>query len=132
MALDPGLVGEVAQGSVMSAPEHFASRIFPDAPDVFSTMALGSLVESTAAAWLQRYLDPAELSVGAQLVINHTAATPAGLEVVVDVRVVAIDGRRVDFEWTAQDAQEAVGNGTHQRFVLDRERFMSRLAAKAR
>jgi len=70
------------------------------------------------------------MSVGAQLVINHTAATPPGLSVTVTTTVRAIEGRRVDFDWTATDGVDEVGNGTHQRFVVDSARFMSRLDGK--
>lgn len=125
-------IGHSAVNSLTVAEEHFASKVFPGAPDVFSTPSLGALVEATAAAWLQQRSDPGEMSVGTQLVINHTAATPPGLMVFVEVKVAAVNGRRVDFEWTARDDREDVGHGTHQRFVVDRERFNQRVAEKAR
>ena len=125
-------VGQGAANSVTVAEEHFASKVFPGAPDVFSTPSLGALVEATAAAWLQERIGPNEMSVGIQLVINHTAATPPGLAVFVQVNVAAVDGRRIDFEWTARDDREDVGHGTHQRFIVDRERFNQRMAQKAR
>jgi len=131
MALTPDLVGQVETGSVKAGPEHYASRVFAGAPDVFSTPALGALVEATAAGWLARQVEPGQMSVGAQIVINHTAATPPGLTVTVETKVVAIEGRRVDYEWTARDDREQIGTGTHQRFVVDGERFMARVAQKA-
>lgn len=124
-------VGQGAADSVTVAEEHFASKVFPGAPDVFSTPALGALVEATAAAWLEERIGPDAMSVGTQLVINHSAATPAGLVVSVEVKVVAVDGRRVDFTWTARDEREDIGQGTHQRFVVDRERFNTRVAEKS-
>ena len=130
MALTSELVGEVEQGWETAGPEHFASLVFAGAPDVFSTPALGALIERTAASWLARNIDDGQMSVGTQIVINHTGATPPGLVVEVQTKVVGVDGRRVDFEWTASDGVEQVGNGTHQRFVVDSERFMSRLATK--
>jgi fluoroacetyl-CoA thioesterase len=63
-------------------------------------------------------------------VINHTAATPEGLTVAATVTIAGIEGRRLDFSWTATDGIDEVGNGTHQRFVVDRPRFEQRLAAK--
>ncbi|GAB4333771.1 MAG: thioesterase family protein [Dehalococcoidia bacterium] len=125
-------VGQSAADSVTVTEEHFASKVFPGAPDVFSTPSLGALVEATAAAWLQERIGPGEMSVGTQLVINHTAATPPGLVVFVEVKVASVDGRRIDFEWTARDDREDVGYGTHQRFVVDRERFNQRVAEKSR
>ena len=131
MALTPDMVGQTETGSVMVGPEHFASLVFGGAPDVFSTPALGALVEATSASWLARHTEHGQMSVGAQIVINHTGATPPGLTVTVVTKVIAIEGRRIDYEWTAHDDREQIGNGTHQRFVVDGERFMSRLATKA-
>ena len=130
MALTAELVGQTESGAVTVAPEHFASLVFAGAPNVFSTPSLGALVEATAGGWLARQIDAGQMSVGTQIVINHTGATPPGMTVTVETKVTAIDGRRVDYEWTAHDAKEQVGNGTHQRFVVDTERFMSRLATK--
>lgn len=130
MALAAEMVGQTDTGSVVVAPEHYASKVFSGAPDVFSTPSLGALVEATAAAWLAAQIEPAQMSVGTQLVINHTGATPPGLTVTAEVKVAAIDGRRVDFEWTARDDREQVGHGTHQRFVVDAARFMAGVEKK--
>jgi len=130
LPLDDLKPGDTATLSVACAPEHFASRIVDGTPDVFSTPALGALVEKTAAEWVGKHLDAGQMTVGAQIVINHTAATPEGLTVTATVTLAARDGRRLDFTWTASDGVDEVGNGTHQRFVVDRERFEQRLAAK--
>ena len=125
MALSADLAGETAEGSVTVAEEHYASKVFAGAPDVFSTPALGALIEATAAKWMAANLDAGQLSVGTQIVINHTGATPPGLTVTVETKVTAVEGRRVDFEWTARDDREQVGHGTHQRFAIDAGRFMA-------
>jgi len=130
MPLTPELVGQTETGAVVTGPEHFASKVFSGAPDVFSTPSLGALVEATAAGWLERQIESGQMSVGTQLVINHTGATPPDMQVSVETKVTAVDGRKVEFEWTARDAAEQVGHGTHQRFVVDAERFMKRLAEK--
>jgi len=97
---------------------------------VFSTPALGALVEKTAAEWVGGHLEPGQMTVGAQIVINHTAATLEGMTVTATVSLAAVEGRRIDFTWAATDGVDDVGNGTHQRFVVDTGRFMERLAAK--
>ena len=130
MPVEDMKVGATASQSVACAPEHFASRIVTGTPDVFSTAALGALVEKTAAEWMAPNLGPDQMTVGAQIVINHTAASPEGLQVTADVKLVGIDGRRFDFEWSATDGIDQVGHGTHQRFVVDRPRFEQRLAQK--
>jgi len=130
MALDDLTPGMTASLSQLCRPEHFASRIVTDTPDVFSTPALGALVEKTAAEWIAPHLLPGQMTVGTQMVVNHTAATPGGLTITSTVTLTAIDGRRLDFSWTASDGIEEVGNGTHQRFIVDRSRFEQRLAQK--
>ncbi|HMO54886.1 MAG TPA: thioesterase family protein [Tepidiformaceae bacterium] len=130
MAIEDMKVGATATGSAVCAAEHFASNIVAGTPDVFSTPALGALVEGTAAEWMGSHLPADQMTVGAQIVINHTAATPEGMTVTAEVKLVAVDGRRFDFEWAASDGVDEVGNGTHQRFVVDRARFEQRLSAK--
>ncbi len=130
MALEDLKPGTVVSRSVVCAPEHFASRIVAGTPDVFSTPALGTLVEKTAAEWVAQHLGPDQMTVGAQIVINHTSATPEGMTVTASVTLAAVEGRRLDFTWTASDGVDDVGKGTHQRFVVDRPRFEQRLAAK--
>lgn len=130
LALEDLKPGQTATRSVTAAPEHFASKIVTGTPDVFSTPALGALVEKTAAEWVGEHLDTTQMTVGAQIVINHTAATPEGLTVTATVTLAAVEGRRLDFTWTASDGVDEVGNGTHQRFVVDRPRFEQRLDAK--
>jgi len=130
MALTDLTAGDTASQSTVVAPEHFASKIVRGTPDVFSTPALGALVEKTAAEWVGGHLEPGQMTVGAQIVINHTAATPQGMTVTATVSLAAIEGRRIDFTWTATDGVDDIGNGTHQRFVVDAGRFMERLAAK--
>ena len=122
--------GESRQETVVVAKEHFASQIVPGTPDVFSTPALGALVERAAALWLQEHLEPEQMTVGAQIVINHTAATPEGLTVTATVTIDSVEGRKVDFLWVATDGVDAVGNGTHRRFVVDKARFEQGLEAK--
>ncbi|MEP7216449.1 MAG: thioesterase [Anaerolineaceae bacterium] len=130
MTLEDLKPGASASQSVICVPEHFASRIVNGTPDVFSTPSLGALVEKTCAEWVATHLGAGQMTVGAQIVINHTAATPEGMKVTASVTLTAVDGRRLDFAWTATDGVEDVGNGTHQRFVVDRPRFEQRLAAK--
>ena len=123
-------VGDEAAGSLVVGPEHFASVIVDGTPDVFATPSLGALVEKTAAEWLHGFVESGQTSVGAQITINHTAATPEGKRVTVTVRVEEAEPPRYEFSWTAADEAEDVGNGTHTRFVVDEARFLSRVDRK--
>ena len=123
-------VGDEYSRSVVVTAEHFASRMVPEAPEVFSTPSLGMLVEQTAADWLGGLLTPEQTSVGSELVIRHTAPTPADRTVTVTVTVAAIEPPRYDFTWVARDDVEDIGSGTHQRFVVDRTLFLARVDRK--
>ena len=129
---EPLEAGNTASQSVVAGPEHFASVIVPGTPSVFSTPSLCGLVEKTAAEWIAAYLEPGRTSVGTELVVHHTAASPSGFTVTATVRLVSTDGRRYVFEWSAFDDAEQVGSGTHERFVVDSEKFMARVAGKVR
>ena len=130
MAVDDIEVGMTGTGRVKVAEKHYASRVFAGAPDVYSTPSLAALIEATAAGLMEPHLDDGQMSVGTQLVINHNSATPPGVDVTVEVRVEAVGRRNVDFSWTGKDAFTDIGNGTHQRFALDKDRFDAGLASK--
>ena len=130
MAVDDIEVGMTGTGSVTVAEKHYASRVFAGAPDVYSTLSLAALIEATAAGLIQPHLDDGQMSVGTQLVINHNSATPPGVDVTVEVKVEAVGRRNVDFSWTGKDAFAEIGNGTHQRFALNKDRFDAGLASK--
>jgi fluoroacetyl-CoA thioesterase len=77
------------------------------------------------------YLDwPAEQSVGTQINVSHLAATPPGLTVTVQVRLDEVDGKRLKFSVSAHDGVDKIAEGTHERFVIDAEKFNTRLQRK--
>lgn len=97
---------------------------------VWATPALVALMECAAAQLLADYLDTETTSVGTQLSINHCAATPVGMEVSACAEVVSVEGRTVTFHVRAWDGVETVGEGTHSRVVLNRQRFEEKAAKK--
>jgi fluoroacetyl-CoA thioesterase len=98
---------------------------------VLATPEMVRLVEQTAVAALAPALGPEQQSVGTRIDLAHLAATPEGMAVVVTVEVVAVDRRRVSFKVEVHDEVEKVGEGTHERFIVDREPRLARLQAKA-
>ena len=76
------------------------------------------------------HLEEGQDSVGVQVSVKHLAATPMGQEVTYTATVAAVDGPRVRFDVSASDGTEIVGTGTHDRFVVDVERFARRLRKK--
>src|SRR6059058_6621696 len=78
---------------------------------VYATPRMVSDVEYTCRDWLLEHLDAGEDSVGAHVSIDHLAATPLGLQVSVEAKIVEVDRRRVTFEFTVQDPVEVCGRG---------------------
>jgi len=76
-------------------------------------------------------LEASQDTVGTVVNIKHLAATPLGMAVRFVAEVVAVDGRRLEFRVEAFDEQEKVAEGTHERFIVDMERFANRVRAKA-
>jgi fluoroacetyl-CoA thioesterase len=114
-------------------PEHLANR-FKDAmlPQVLATPVMILIMENAALNAIRRFLDAGESAVGTAVDVKHFAATPVGHEVSATAEVVGIEGKRVDFKVSASDGKEEIGNGTHQRIVIDLRSFNERLANKSR
>ncbi|HEY0462885.1 MAG TPA: thioesterase family protein [Polyangiaceae bacterium] len=107
------------------------SPLFEAMPHVFATAYLVGLFEWACMEALQPHLEPGEQSVGVDIRISHTAATPPGFTVKVQVLVEAIEGRKLTFRVSAHDGVESIGEGTHQRVVIQSERFLQKVAQKA-
>src|SRR5689334_10368831 len=119
--------------NLLVEPEHLANR-FKDAmlPPVFATPVMIMAMENAALNAVRAYLDPGESAVGTAVNIRHLAATPVGHQVIAEAVVTKVDGRRIEFDVNARDEIEEIGNGTHERMVVDVGRLNQRLNAKAR
>ncbi len=102
-----------------------------DMPPVFATAHMIAFVEWTCVAALAPYLRPDQRTVGTRVEMSHTAATPIGMNVTADIELVEIDGRLLRFKVSCQDEKGTIGDGFHERTIVDYERFMARLARKA-
>jgi fluoroacetyl-CoA thioesterase len=99
-------------------------------PPVFATVNMIAFVEWTCVAALAPHLAPHQRTVGTRVEIGHSAATPIGMQVTAEIELVEIDGRRLRFKVTCRDAAEPIGDGFHERMIVDHDRFMARLARK--
>ena len=100
-------------------------------PRVFATGFLIGLVEWTCIQAVNPHLDwPREQTVGTRVDVSHTAPTPPGKEVVVEVELTAVEGRRLVFRVSAKDDAGTICEGSHERFVVDAEKFSARLASR--
>ena len=98
---------------------------------IFATPDLVLLLELTAIEALAPYLPETQSTVGTRVDVAHTAATVLGQTVTCTATVIEIDRRRVLFEITANDGVDDIVAGTHERFVVDLDKFVARLAEKA-
>jgi len=97
---------------------------------VYATPRMVSDVEYSCRDFLLEHLEPGEDSVGAHVSIDHLAATPLGLKVTIEAKIVEVDRRRVTFEFTVTDPIEPCGRGRHVRVVVETAKSRERLAAK--
>jgi predicted thioesterase len=98
---------------------------------VLGTPHLIANLEMAARNAVQKYLDPGMDTVGARVDLRHLAATPMGMSVAFYAEVVSVDRRRVNYNIWAHDEKEKIAEGTHERFIINVERFAERVAAKA-
>jgi len=98
--------------------------------DVLSTPMLLQMVEDAAMQCIGPTLEAGEVTLGTHVDLSHLAATPVGLIIRVEVEVIAFDGRRVEFAFNAFDEREKIAEGTHERYVVPRTDFLSRLEDK--
>lgn len=104
---------------------------FTAMPEVFATGFLVGFLEWACIMALKPHLEwPAEQTVGTHIDVSHEAATPPGLEVVADVELTEVDGKRLVFRVEASDGVDIISRGRHERFVIDRAKFDARLAKK--
>ena len=125
-------IGDSHTHSLRTQPAHSANHYRDSLPDVFGTPFLVMAVEEAAAALMDLWLEPGELSAGAQINIRHTSPTPIGMEVRTVSKLVEADGRKFVFEVTCFDEVGKIGYARHTRFVVKEQDFGSLVADKAR
>jgi predicted thioesterase len=127
--LRAGLVGEA---DAVVEQQLLASAWGSGGIEVYSTPAMIALMENAARACVEPMLPTGSITVGTRVDVRHLAATPAGARVRARAELVEIDGRRLVFRVTATDPSEIIGEGTHERAIVDPARLLARAAAKAR
>jgi fluoroacetyl-CoA thioesterase len=126
--LKPGLVGsaDLLVGVEQTAPS-IGSGLVP----VLATPVMINLIEAAALAAVEHLLPAGHQSLGIHLDVRHIAATPIGMRVRATAELTSVDGRTLTFRVEARDERETIGDGTHQRVVVNVARFDQRVQAKA-
>lgn len=97
---------------------------------VLATPMMIAKMEHAALECLAPFLEEGETSVGVMMNSTHDAATPCGMNIVVSAKIVAIDRKKISFEIIARDDQDQIGKASHDRFVVNKERFEQKAQAK--
>ena len=126
-ALTPGLAGRT---ELVVGEEHTAPRVGSGKVRVLATPVMINLFEAAALAAIEHLLPPGYQSLGTILEVRHIAATPVGRKVFAEARVTRVENRTVFLTLTARDERELIGDGTHQRVVVNVEKFDQRVARK--
>jgi fluoroacetyl-CoA thioesterase len=125
--VEPGMKKEI---TFRVGEEHSAVHMGSGALKVLATPIMIAYMERAGRDLLQEVLPQGYSSVGVHVDVRHLAPTPLGGNVRVTCEVLEVDGRRILFDVQAYDEQEKVGEGRHQRVVIDVERFLQRVEAK--
>src|SRR5262245_35255918 len=128
-------MSELASGlkhsqSVLVTTEMTPPHLRDEPIRVLATPEMVRLVEQTAMQAVQPLLKPGQTTVGTKVDIAHLAATPEGMQVTISVELTGVDRRRLSFRFEVHDEVEKVGEGTHERFIVDPAMRMPRLQAK--
>ena len=109
-----------------------AQKVFPHVPNVYATRAMVGHFEEVCAEMVLNYLGEGEQTVGIGMKFSHTAATPIGMKVRFNAELIEVDGKKLTFKVEGFDEADKIGEATHQRFIINAEKFNNKMAEKAK
>lgn len=127
LPIRPGLSGTA---DLVVGEEHTAPRVGSGAIHVLATPVMINVIEAAALAAVERLLPPGHQSLGTVLNVRHIAATPVGMRVRATATVQKVEKRTIYFTVEAHDERELIGDGTHERVVVNVEKFDQRVKRK--
>ena len=123
-------IGSVGEASETVLHTNTAKAMGSGSLDVYATPAMLALMEKAACEIGNPCLDDATTSVGISVNLSHDAATLVGKTVNAKAVLVGVDGRKLTFKITVSDDYGTIGQGPHERFLVNKEKFLGKLAAK--
>lgn len=129
--MDKLIIGIKGEAKITVTKNNTAVAYGSGGVEVFATPAMIGLMENAAANSVQIALSEGLSSVGTRVDIKHLAATPLGMVVRATSELIEIEGKRLVFKLEAFDEVDKVGEGTHERFVINLEKFMEKNQAKS-
>ena len=123
-------VGIKGRADTVVTEQNTASAVGSGLVPVFGTPFMIALMENAAVNALEPYVEAGQGSVGTHLDVSHDAATPIGLKVWAEAELTAVEGKALTFSVTAYDEAGPIGMGTHNRFLIDVDRFLAKTEKK--
>lgn len=123
-------VGMKGRAETLVAPENTASVVGSGLVPVFATPMMIALMENAAVNAVSACLEEGQGTVGTRLSVSHDAATPIGMKVWAEAVLTQVEGKKLVFEVKAFDEAGPIGGGSHERFVIQTEKFLAKVQAK--
>ena len=120
-------IGLKHESTIVVSVANTAAALGSGDMDVFATPAMVALMENAAMLAVRDHLPEGSATVGTQINTSHLKASPLGATITASAELTEVDGRRLTFAVKAWDEKGTIGEGSHTRFVVDRERFLSKL-----
>ena len=127
MSIETGMKG---RAEAVVTQENTAQAVGSGLVPVFATPYMIALMENAAVNAVQAQLAPDEGTVGIRLDVTPDAATPIGMKVWAEAEVTAVEGRKLTFDVAAYDEAGRIGGGTHQRFIIQPDKFLAKVQEK--
>ena len=128
--MDPIQPGVSGSAQLVVGEEHTAPRVGSGKVHVLATPVMINLIEAAALAAIEHLLPPGHQSLGTRLDVRHIAATPVGMKIFASATVESVSGRTVTFRVEARDEKELIGDGLHERVVVNVAKFDQRVQKK--
>lgn len=125
--MEKGIKG---QGEIIVTEENTAQALGSGSLAVLATPAMVALMEKTARLSVAPYLEEGQSTVGTLVNVKHLAASPVGMAITCRTELIDIDRRRLVFHVECSDEAGLIGEGIHERFIIDEEKFMAKASAK--
>ncbi len=125
--MEKGIKGH---GEIIVTEENTAQTLGSGSLAVLATPAMVALMEKTARMSVTPYLEEGQSTVGTLVNVKHLAASPVGMRIICRTELMDIDRRRLVFHVECSDEAGLIGEGEHERFIIDEAKFMAKAEAK--
>lgn len=123
-------IGITKTQTIVVTEDMTAAKLGSGLLPVYATPSMIALMENTAAGSVEEFLGEGMGTVGTLINVKHLSATPVGGKVTCESKLIEVDRKRLVFEVKASDEAGLIGEGTHERFIIDNKKFMDRALAK--